>query len=154
MKKLFVVIFILLAMASWASADIYVKSKAHTDAISMMGQNRPAQDTFSEQWIGDDQFANITENLTTIIDLKKNIFDMINHKDKTYVETTLPLDMSKLLPPEMSAMAGMMKASITVNPHRPDQNDREVELLRVRCHDDDHDDAGQNESLGDDRCAV
>jgi hypothetical protein len=116
MKKLFVVIFILLAMASWASAEIYVKSKAHTDAISMMGQNRPAQDTFSEQWIGDDQFANITENLTTIIDLKKNIFYMINHKDKTYVETTLPLDMSKLLPPEMSAMAGMMKASITVTP--------------------------------------
>ncbi len=116
MKKLYVIIFILLAMSSWAGAEIYVKSKAHTDAISMMGQNRPAQDTFSEQWIGDDQFANVTENLTTIIDLKKSIFYMINHKDKTYVETTLPLDMSKLLPPEMSAMAGMMKASMTVTP--------------------------------------
>ncbi len=116
MKKLFAAVFILLFAAAWASADIYVKSKTHTDAIAMMGQNRPASDTFSEQWIGDDQFANVTENMTTIIDLKKNVFDMINNKDKTYVETTLPLDMSKLFPPEMASMAGMMQASVTVSP--------------------------------------
>jgi hypothetical protein len=117
MKKLLTAVFILLVAAAWASADIYIKSKTHTDAISMMGQNKPASDTFSEQWIGDDQFANITDRMTTIIDLKRNVFDMINNQSKTYVETTLPLDMSKLLPPEMSAMAGMMKASVTVTPN-------------------------------------
>lgn len=116
MKKLFIIIFVLLALAAWASADIYVKSKTHTDAMSIMGRNTPAKDSISEQWIGDDQFANISENMTIVIDLKKNVFDMINNQDKTYVETTLPLDMSKLLPPEMSAMAGMMQATVTVTP--------------------------------------
>jgi hypothetical protein len=42
---------------------------------------------------------------------------LINHKDKTYLETTLPLDFSKLLPPEMAGMAAaMMKVTVTVNP--------------------------------------
>jgi len=52
MKKLFVIIFIVLALAAFSMADIYIKSKVHTDPMSMMGQNTPATDTVSEQWIG------------------------------------------------------------------------------------------------------
>jgi hypothetical protein len=50
MKKLLTVFSLLLMLAVLASADIYVKTKTHTDALSMMGQNQPAKDETTEQW--------------------------------------------------------------------------------------------------------
>jgi hypothetical protein len=114
MKKL-IAVFALLFIASLSlSADVYIKTKTHADAMSMMGQNTPAKDGFSEQWLGDDLFANVSSDQSMIINLKKNMAWIVNHKAKTYVETPLPLDMSKLLPPEAAAFAGMMKMSVTV----------------------------------------
>jgi len=114
MKKLFTCLALVLAVTLSLSADIYIKSKTHTDAMSVMGQNTPAQDSTSEQWIGDDKFASVGGDQAFIIDLKKSLGWIINTKAKTYVETPLPLDMSKLLPPEAAAFAGMMKMSATV----------------------------------------
>jgi len=117
MKKFFSFISLVLVLAVFASADIYIKQKMHTDPISIMGQNQPARDMVSEQWLGDDLFASISQDQSSIVDLKKNVMYLINHKDKTYVETPLPLDFSKLLPPEMAGMAAaMMKVTVTVNP--------------------------------------
>ena len=59
MKK-FIAVFTLLFVASLSlSADVYIKTKNHRDAMSMMGQNTPANDSVSEQWLGDDVFANV-----------------------------------------------------------------------------------------------
>jgi len=116
MKKFFAVVFILLAVVGLARADYYIKSKYHSDPSSMMGKNLPAKDDIHEQWIGGDKFANITPDMSIILDLKANVAWIVNHKDKTYVETTLPLDISKLLPPEAQAMLGMMKATVSVQP--------------------------------------
>jgi hypothetical protein len=54
--------------------------------------------------------------MSIILDLKTNMAWIVNHKNKTYVETTLPLDIAKLLPPEAQAMLGMMKATVSVQP--------------------------------------
>jgi hypothetical protein len=116
MKKLFACLVLVLAVTFSLSADVYVKTKTHSDAMSIMGQNTPAQDGITEQWIGDDKFASLGGDQAFIIDLKKNLGFIINTKAKTYVETALPLDMSKLLPPEAAAFAGMMKMSATVAP--------------------------------------
>lgn len=116
MKKVFAVLFILLAAVTLVRADYYIKSKYHSDAMAFMGQNQPAKDEIYEQWIGGDKFASITPDMNIIFDLGKSKAWMINHKDKTYVETTLPLDMAKLMPPEAAAMMGMMKATVTVQP--------------------------------------
>lgn len=116
MKKLFAVVFILLAVATLVRADYYIKSKYHSDAVAIMGQNQPAKDEVHEQWFSSDKFANITPDLTILFDLAKNTACIINHKHKTYVETTLPLDMAKLVPPEAAAMMGMMKATVAVEP--------------------------------------
>jgi hypothetical protein len=116
MKK-FVIGLTIVAMAALSlSADIYVKSKSHTDAMSVMGQNTPATDTVSEQWISDNVFANRTGDNGVIIDMAKKTFMMINYTAKTYVEAALPLDFSKILPPEMSAMASMIIMSAKVTP--------------------------------------
>jgi hypothetical protein len=100
MKKQITLVLTILLLASFASADIYIKSKIHIDG--MMGQ--PARDTVSEQWIGDNQFATVSGDSSTVIDLNKNVFYMINHKDKTFVEASLPFDFTKLLPPQAAGM--------------------------------------------------
>lgn len=117
MKRFTIVLICILAIAVAANADIYVKSKIHTDPVSFMGQSQPGTDTVSEQWIGDDVFATVTEATTSLIDLKKNVMVMINHKEKTYIETPLPLDLSKIMPAEMAGMAqAMMKMTVAVTP--------------------------------------
>ena len=116
MKKLIVMIAIVAIAALSLSADVYVKMKTHSDAMSIMGQSTPAQDGTTEQWIGDDKFASLGGDQSFIVDLKKNLGYIINAKAKTYVEMPLPLDMSKLLPPEAAAFAGMMKMTATVTP--------------------------------------
>jgi hypothetical protein len=116
MKKLFAILGLISALSLSLSADIYIKSKIHQDAMNVMGQSQPAKDSFSEQWIGDNQYAMISEDQTIAIDLKKNIGFVINHKAKTFTEMPLPLDMSKLLPPEAAQMASMMKMTATVAP--------------------------------------
>ncbi|MBN1939547.1 MAG: hypothetical protein JW843_08170 [Candidatus Aminicenantes bacterium] len=116
MKK-FIVGLTIIAMAALSlSADIYIKSKSHTDAMSVMGQNTPATDTVSEAWISDNVFFNRTGDNGIIIDAAKKVFIMVNYGSKTYVEAALPLDFSKLLPPEMSAMASMIIMSAKVSP--------------------------------------
>jgi hypothetical protein len=114
MKKVLVFLGILLVVGTALQADLYIKSKMHSDAMSMMGRNIPARDTVSEQWMGDDVFASVMGDTTTIMDFKKNKFFMVYNGDKTYVEADLPLDMTKLMPAQMQQMAGMMKASVSV----------------------------------------
>ncbi len=116
MKKTLTVLAIIVVAAISLHADIYIKTKTHTDAMSVMGQNTPARDDVSESWIGDKVFATVTPEQTMIIDLTKNVAFMINPKSKTYVETPLPLDFSKILPPQAAAMAGMLKMTATVTP--------------------------------------
>jgi len=117
MKKTITLLVLLMAVVSFAAADVYVKSKTHSDPVSMMGQNQPAQDAVSEQWIGNDQFAMLSAKTSTVLDLKKSVLYIINHANKTYIESPLPFDLSSILPAEMAAMMqGMMKMTVTVAP--------------------------------------
>ncbi|MCU0286250.1 MAG: DUF4412 domain-containing protein [Acidobacteria bacterium] len=102
MKKLFLVLTILLLSVAYLSADIYIKQQTKTGAF--MGQ--PAKDIIQEQWFGKDKIATVTEENTMVINLVEKKFYVINHKKKSYVEASLPLDMTKLMPDQM---AGMMK---------------------------------------------
>jgi len=116
MKKIFIGLTIVAMAALSLSADVYIKSKSHTDAMTVMGQASPATDTVSEQWISDNVFVNRTGDNGIIIDMAKNVFMMINYAEKSYVETPLPLDFAKILPPEMAAMASMFIMSAKVTP--------------------------------------
>jgi len=118
MKKLITLFSLVLVLAALGSADVYIKSKTHTDAFSMMGQNQPAKDETTEQWFGDDKFAMVTPEFSLIVDLKKNLMDWVNHANKTYVESGLPFDFTKIAPPEMAQMLSqMMMMTVTVTPN-------------------------------------
>ena len=83
----------------------------------MMGHSQPAKDFFGELWIGDKQFAAHSPDSAQIVDLKKNIMLLVNHKTKTYIEVALPFDFASLIPPQFaSMMQGMMKMTVTVTP--------------------------------------
>jgi len=117
LKKAFFVLSAVLLVAAAASADIYVKSKTHTDAFAIMGQSQPAKDETTEQWIAEDKLAFSSSEMSSIVDMTRKLMWLINHKDKTYVEAQLPLDITKLFPPEMAQMMGsMMKMTVTVMP--------------------------------------
>ncbi len=104
-----------LALSVLLSADVYIKSNVHTDAFTMMGKNQPAKDEVMEQWIGNNQMVNITGDKVIILNMNKNVMFIINPKEKSYLETTLPMDMSKLIPKEMAPMMAMMKMTVKVN---------------------------------------
>ncbi|MCX6539215.1 MAG: hypothetical protein NT151_09840 [Acidobacteria bacterium] len=116
MKKLILAALVLLIAVPSAFADTYVKTKTHSDAVAMMGQSTPARDETMESWISAGRYATGGADSWFVIDVGKKVAYFINHKDKSYVETPLPLDFAKLLPVEAAGMADMIKASATVKP--------------------------------------
>jgi hypothetical protein len=114
MKKILFAVVLILIVSVFLSADVYIKSTVHTDAFTMMGQNQPAKDESMEQWIGTNQMATISADKVMILDMTKNVMFIVNPKDKTYIETSLPLDMNKLVPKEMAPMLAMMKMTVKV----------------------------------------
>jgi hypothetical protein len=116
MKKLFAAFSLMLAVSTLAAQDVYIKSKNHTDAMSFAGQNQPASDTFTEQWISEGKAVSVTPSNTAILDFDKNVVYIINHKSKSYVEASLPLNASSLMPPEMAPQLQNMKMTATVTP--------------------------------------
>lgn len=117
MKKVLFTVIAVLTLAFLLSADVYIKTNVHTDAFAMMGQNTPAKDEVMEQWVGNNQLVNITGDKTMIMDMNKNMMYIVNRKDKSFVETQLPLDMTKLLPKEAASMMSMMKMTVKVTPN-------------------------------------
>jgi len=116
MKKLILVVILVVISFAFLNADVYIKTKTHTDAFEMMGKKQPAKDQVTEQWLGDNKFAQISENQNMVLDLNQNVIYMIYPGTKSYVEAKLPLDLSKLLPEQAAAMIKMMKMTVTVNP--------------------------------------
>ena len=117
MKKVLFAVVLVLAIALLLPADVYIKTSVHTDAFEMMGQKQPAKDEIMEQWMGNNQLVNKTGDKIMIMDMNKKMMFIVNPKDKTYVETALPLDMSKLVPKEAASMLSMMKVTVKVTPN-------------------------------------
>lgn len=114
MKKVLFAVILVLVIALMLPADVYIKTNVHTDAFAMMGKDQPAKDDVMEQWVGNNQLVNKTGDKIMIMDMNKKIMFIVNPKDKTYVETALPLDMSILLPKEAASMVSMMKMTVKV----------------------------------------
>lgn len=106
-----------MAIAFMLPADVYIKTNVHTDAFTMMGKNQPAKDEVMEQWVGNGQLFNKTGDKIMIMDMSKNLMFIVNTKEKNYVQASLPLDMTKLMPKEAASMMPMMKVTVKVTPN-------------------------------------
>jgi len=116
MKKLVAFVIGMAAASLSLSADIYIKTLSHRDAASFMETTIPEQNTVMEQWVSGTKFAMVMEPLTYIVDLDRNSAIFLMPASKTYVETTLPIDMIKLMPAEVGDMAAMLQYTATVKP--------------------------------------
>ncbi|MCP2520741.1 DUF4412 domain-containing protein [SCandidatus Aminicenantes bacterium Aminicenantia_JdfR_composite] len=100
---------------SFAYADIFIQSKRHTDSYTVMGKTHPAEDLVITQWLSKDKFRNDEGNKKSyIVRLDINKLYILNHEKKTYSVVDLPIDFSKILPPQAQQMMQMMKMSATV----------------------------------------
>jgi len=116
MKQILAVFSFILLTATFAAADGYVKTQSHTDPISVMGQNQPATDIVTEQWIGNGKVATVSPESTTILDIPNQMIYMINHQNRTYVASPLPPDFTKILPPEVAGIMQGMQMTLAVTP--------------------------------------
>lgn len=91
-KWVMVLIFTTVMVQS-AFADIYMKQKQHTDAVTMMGQTQPATDLINEIWITADKVVILNGQQKTIMDMDKKTMTMVDHKAKSIIE--IPMDFSK-----------------------------------------------------------
>ncbi|MGD2093130.1 MAG: hypothetical protein PVH61_43615 [Candidatus Aminicenantes bacterium] len=97
MKTLCTFIIITLFTAALINADVYIKQKAHTDSYYYGGVTRPGEDFHLEIWIGKKKMAYLEQDLAIKIDMEKNRLLVLDKKEKTYVETTLPPELSQLV---------------------------------------------------------
>lgn len=116
MKRLLVGLILVACATPAYAADVYIKVRTHTGAMEVMGQKVAATDVDNDVWIGGTKMASVTKDASFIINLDKNVVYLVNHANKSYVESALPLDFAKLLPPEAAPMLGMMQMSATVVP--------------------------------------
>jgi len=116
MKKSILCLVLFIISLAFVHADVYVKSVTHNDAIEMMGQKQPARDINQEQWLAGNKMAVIMPEQTTVLDLDVNKMYIIYPGSKTYVETELPFDLAKILPPQAAQMLSMMKVTAKVTP--------------------------------------
>lgn len=111
MKKFFVIVTLIVSLFVFLGADVYVKQETKTP--SFMGQ--PAKNVIQEQWLGNNRMATISADSSMVLDLSAKKMLMIQHKSKTYIEMSLPLDITKMMPEQMAAMMKGMMDSMTVS---------------------------------------
>ncbi|MBC7363029.1 MAG: hypothetical protein H5U07_00615 [Candidatus Aminicenantes bacterium] len=118
MKKFLYLVSALLILFSAVRADVYLRARSTTDPINAYGQNIPAREIISEQWIANDFYLQKNGDLTsTLYDIKKNKIYLIFHQSKSYLELTPPVDFASLLPEEMAQMAQALdQLTISVKP--------------------------------------
>ena len=113
--KRFLAAALLVLLASPAFAqDVYVKTRAHSDAFAIADRSQPARDDVFEQWFSGGKTAQSGRDIGMIVDLDANMAYIIIHGDKSYVPLPLPMDIIKILPPEVASMAPMIQMSATV----------------------------------------
>jgi hypothetical protein len=85
-----------LLLSTAAAADTYVKIESHTGGYYSGGTETPPEDSVTEIWVGDQRMSYLTDTSKLIVDQEKKKLIFVNLRDKTYAETELPLDMTKL----------------------------------------------------------
>lgn len=111
-------LFLLTAVLSppLAQADFLIKSKKHSDALVIMGQQqKPEKDEIGATWLAKDKMRRDEgEERTTVVRYDTKKIYVIDHTKKTYSEMDLPIDMEALVPEQAKQMLQTMEVSASV----------------------------------------
>ena len=105
--------------ASLIQADTFIRSKKHTDSFTMMGQTTPAKDEIVTTWMSKDKYQiDGAPGQSFIVRLDESKIYIVTHAKKMFSAIDLPVDWSKIFPPETQQMADqwmqMFKMTATV----------------------------------------
>jgi hypothetical protein len=110
----FLFILTVILSPSIARADMLVKKKKHTDAVTMMGQTQPAKDEEVETWFAKDKMRQEEgEGKVYILRFDLNKAYYIDYTKKTYSEVDMPIDLDAALGPQAKQTMQMMQMSAT-----------------------------------------
>ena len=101
MRKSILIMLLVLVSAVSLQAETCIRAKEHTEASYSHGTVEPAADSESEVWIGDGRIAAIDDDYHLIFDFPGNTLTIIQFRDSSYIEAELPLDMTRIVAPEM-----------------------------------------------------
>ncbi|MCK5587037.1 hypothetical protein KAJ02_13270, partial [Candidatus Bipolaricaulota bacterium] len=117
-----------LLLPAAGQADLYVKKAAHSASYVEGVVVGTRQGDTTEMWIGDGKIASHEGNKTILLDLEKDWFCIVNHHDKSFVETSLPLDVSKVLAEDLRSSYKNKHTSGKV-----EKEDRRREMASREC---------------------
>ena len=80
--------------AAPARADIYMRQKTHTGALTVMGQTQPEKDEIMVYWIGAGKARTDTDAKSMLFFADKKVLIGLDHAAKTYSE--VPMDFDKM----------------------------------------------------------
>jgi hypothetical protein len=115
-RRTLIALFVVLLSTGIAAADIKVVKQTHQDGFTIMGQTQPPEDREQTTWIGNDRMYMDQGGTATIVRLDLMKLYVVDHDTKSYHVLDLPVDLSKLVPPEMQPMLAMMQFEVTVTP--------------------------------------
>jgi hypothetical protein len=111
----FIAMFFLMTSA-FISADVYILQNNHSDEYYDLGVPRPANDSLRETWIGEGKLARITDTKKIIADFPAKKLFIVNLREKTYIQTDLPLVWEKFVEPSILGAIRNFAVTGTVEP--------------------------------------
>lgn len=97
MKKLILIVILVLLLALFLSADVYVKNMERTQAFELMGRKNPERVEIKEVWLGKNKFAQHGKLFSIIVNYEKEKLYIIVHNEKIYLEFPTEINREKLL---------------------------------------------------------
>lgn len=128
MARLIPTLLLGLLLPAVGQADLYVKRVAHSTSYVDGEVVGTRQGDASEMWIGAERLASHEGNKTILLDLKRNLFCILNHPDKCYIEAPLPLDLTKILSDDLLSRYETVRTSGKV-----EEEDGSLEVLSSKC---------------------
>lgn len=107
-RSLFIIFLIPMATAT-LHADVRIVLQSHTDSYYYGGVTQPEVNEIEEIWIGDRILASISERRNVVVDLNDDVLLFVNHRDSTYVETSLPFEWPNLVSQELAERLNMLR---------------------------------------------
>lgn len=99
---------IIVSLPQAVNADVYMKQKQHTDAVTIMGQTQPALDMVTEIWITDTKMASSNEKQTIVFDLQDKTVMFADHEQK--MVSTMPMNFSTMVEEQSGDMSSGERA--------------------------------------------
>lgn len=104
-----VILIILIGLAGFVRADVFVKQEERTEAVYHHGNVEPATENTSEVWIGEKKLAYREGNLGFLVDLDKGKAFVISHSTKTFAESSLPFRLGNVADEEFAPRLEMFR---------------------------------------------